>query len=227
VELFLDTSRLAEIEKWLAHGVVDGVTTNPTILLKDGQRDLETAAQRIAALIHPRPLSVEVLSSEPAEMLRQARLFARWAENIVVKITVVDQQGQPLLRVVHELEADGIRVNCTACLSFGQAMLAAKAGASYVSLFVGRIDDEGHDGAAVIRQTRQWLDAWGSPAKLIAGSMRGTVDVQKAALAGAHVVTVPPEILSKLVDHRYSRATVQQFLEDGQQALTSLHQLQP
>lgn len=218
MRIFLDTSKVTEIEAWLRHGVVDGVTTNPSIMLKDGHRDLQAGVKEIADLIFPRPVSVEVLSSDPREILDQARTFAAWAKNIVVKVTVINERGEPRLESINTLENEGIAVNCTACMSFGQAMLAAKAGATYVSLFVGRINDEGNDGPGVVRSTRQWLDAWGYKANIIVGSIRTVMDIQQAALAGAHVVTIPPEFMNRLVDHRYSRATVQQFLNDGQEA---------
>ncbi|MGH7490231.1 MAG: transaldolase family protein, partial [bacterium] len=108
-----------------------------------------------------------------------------------------------------------IKVNATACLSFNQAMLAAKAGATYVSLFAGRISDEGTNAYDVVRNTAAWLKAWNMPSKIIVGSIRETVNVQEAALAGANVVTIPPKFLSQMVDHKYSRFTVGQFLADG------------
>ncbi|MFH1884619.1 MAG: transaldolase family protein [Planctomycetota bacterium] len=221
MEIFLDTSNIAEIEKWLRHGVIDGVTTNPSIMLNDGHRDNRTAAQEIAALIHPRPVSVEVYTNDLDEMLTQAREFATWAENIVIKITIINEAGEPCLRVIKILEDEGIHVNCTACLSFSQAVLAAKAGATYVSLFVGRINDEGNDGPEVIRKTRQWLDMWGSKSKIIVGSIRSVMDIQLTALTGAHVITIPPFFISKMTDHKYSRFTVQQFVSDGKKAFTS------
>lgn len=218
MEIFIDTSIKAEIEKWLYHGVVDGVTTNPSIMLKDGCRDLKAGAIELCRLVKPLPVSVEVTTSDPEEMLRQARGIATWADNIVVKIPVIDEKGEPSLRVIKTLTQSGVRVNCTACLSYTQAILAAKAGATYISLFLGRINDEGNDGPSVIRMTRQWLDLWASPSKIIAASIRSVMDIQQAAQAGAHVITVPPQFLSKMVDHQYSRVTVQQFVTDGQKA---------
>lgn len=222
MEIFLDTSDVAEIGWWLETGVVDGVTTNPSIMLKDGHTDLEAGARKIAELVHPLPVSIEVTTTDLEAMLAQGREIAAWADNISVKITVITEHGDPALRVVRTLADDGIVVNCTACLSFGQAVLAAKAGARYVSLFVGRIADEGNDATAVLRNVRAWLDGSGRDAKIIAGSMRTVMDVQQSAVAGAHIVTMPPAILRKLVDHRYSRATVQQFLDDSHQAFEQI-----
>lgn len=218
MEIFIDSANLKEIERWLTEGVLDGVTTNPSIMYADGMHDLERGAAQIAKLVHPRPVSVEVTTNDRDEMLQQARKLARLAERIVVKIPVINEFGEPCLRVIRALEEEGIAVNVTACLSFGQAAMAAKVGATYVSLFGGRISDEGHDAAAVIRTTAEWIARWGYKARIIAGSIRQAYNIQEAALAGAHVITVPPQLLGKLLDHRYSRETVRVFVEDGQRA---------
>lgn len=214
-----------EIEKWLCHGVTDGVTTNPSIMLKDGHRDLEAGARRIATLIAPRPVSVEVITNDLDEMVHQAREFASWASNIVIKIPIINENGEPCLRVIKTLESEKIRVNCTACMSFGQAVLASKAGATYVSLFGGRISDEGHDAPRVIKLTREWLDMWGYKSKIIVGSIREVINIQDAAVAGAHVITIPPTFMAKMVDHKYSRYTVGQFVRDGQKAFSELERV--
>lgn len=192
MEIFIDTANLEEIYRWLEYGVVDGVTTNPSILLKDGGHDMEARAREIAELVFPRPVSVEVTTNEQREMVEQARELASWAPNIVVKIPVVNEYGEPSLGVVRTLVQEGIKVNMTACLSFGQVMLGAKAGATYVSIFGGRVADEGHDAPRLIRQAVGWLKDWSYPSKIILGSIREVINVQDAALAGAHVITVPP-----------------------------------
>jgi transaldolase len=120
------------------------------------------------------------------------------------------------------LVRSGIKVNVTACMSFGQAILATKAGATFVSLFAGRMSDEGVDAPAVIAATVEWLHNWAYPTQVIVGSIREAINVQAAAMAGAHVVTVPPKFLNQLVDHKFSRFTVQQFLDDGRTVLESL-----
>lgn len=219
MRIFIDSADIREIKKWLAQGVVDGVTTNPSILLKDGAYDIEQTTRQLCALLGDRPVSIEVATNDLNEMVRQARQFAAWAGNIVVKIPVVNESGESCLGVVHALTEEGIRVNATAIMSFNQAMLAAKAGATYVSIFAGRIADEGHDPAAVIRNVRHWLDEWGCRAEIIVGSMRGAIDIQNAALAGAHIVTVPPQFLPKMIDHKYTRETVRQFNRDAEKAL--------
>lgn len=225
MQIFLDSANFREIEYWLRQGVIDGVTTNPSILLKDGVYDIEEGTRRLCALLGNRPVSVEVTSNDLAEMLEQARLFARWAPNVVVKIPVVNEDGGSCLGVIHTLSQEGIPINTTAILSFNQAVLAAKAGATYVSIFAGRVADEGHDPATIIRQVRQWLDQWGYPAKVLVGSIRAVMDVQSAAVAGAHIVTIPPQFLPKMVDHKYSRETVRQFNEDAEKAMAQMAQV--
>jgi transaldolase len=226
MDIFLDTASLEEIECWLDRGVLDGVTTNPSIMLKDGGYDLQQRALDIARLVAPRPVSVEVTSNDLDEMVRQARVYAEWAANIVVKIPVINEFGRPCLGVVRQLEREGVRVNMTACLSYGQALLGAKAGATYVSIFGGRVSDEGGDAPALIHSVRDWLDLWGSPSKIIVGSIRSTIDVQNAAQAGAHVITVPPPILDRFIDHRYSRDTVRGFNDDAAKALSRMEELE-
>jgi len=226
MDIFLDTANLDEIKRWLEYGLVDGVTTNPTIMLKDGAYHMSARAREIAALVQPRPVSVEVTTNDRREMVMQGRQIASWAPNIVVKIPVINEQGEPCLGVVRELEASGVHVNMTACLSYGQAILAAKAGASYVSIFAGRVADEGHDAPGLIREVAEWLRLWGSPAKIIAASVREAVNIKDAAAAGAHIVTVPPPFLEKFVDHRYSRETVRGFNEDAARALAQMEELQ-
>lgn len=219
MKIFIDSSDLKEIKKWDGQGVVDGVTTNPSIMLKDGAFDMEECTRRVCSMMSDRPVSIEVTTNDHSEMIRQGRHFASWAGNVVVKIPVVNEYGESSLGAIHTLNSEGIRVNATAILAFNQAMLAAKAGATYVSIFAGRIADEGGDSAAVIRNVRHWLDEWGCRAEIIVGSMRGPVDIQTAALAGAHIVTVPPQFLPKMIDHKYTRETVRQFNQDAEKAL--------
>jgi len=215
VEIFLDSSNQSEIEKYLDEGIIDGVTTNPSIMLKDGVRDIEAATREICSMVGERPLSVEVTTNDHGEMIRQARVFGSWAPNVVVKIPVVNEDGVSSLGVIHRLNNENIAVNATAILSFNQAILAAKAGATYVSIFAGRVADEGNDPTLVIRNVRSWLDMWGYTAKIIVGSVRTVMDVQLAALAGAHIITIPPQFFPKMIDHKYTRETVRQFNEDA------------
>ena len=218
MRVFVDSADQKQIESWLHQGVVDGVTTNPSIMFKDGATDLEECARRLAGLLGERPLSVEVTSNDLETMVEQARTFATWARNIVVKIPIVNEYGESCLGVMHRLSQEGIGVNATAILSFNQALLAAKAGATYVSIFAGRVADEGNDPATIVRAMRHWLDEWGYAAKVLVGSIRAVMDVQNAAMAGAHIITIAPQFLPKMVDHRYTRETVRQFVEDAKKA---------
>jgi transaldolase len=222
MQIFIDSADVKQIETWLSQGVVDGVTTNPSIMFKDGIRDLHEGVLKLAALLVDHPLSVEVTSNDQETMLEQARTFATWARNIVVKIPIVNEFGESCLGVMHRLSQEGIGVNATAILSFNQALLAAKAGATYVSIFAGRVADEGNDPAITIRNVRRWLDDWALPARIIVGSIRTVLDIQNAALAGAHIITIPPQFLPKMVDHRYTRETVRQFVQDAEKTLEQM-----
>jgi transaldolase len=222
MQIFVDSADINQIEIWLAQGVVDGATTNPSIMFKDGVTDLQAGALRISKLLGDRPLSVEVTSNHHETMLEQGRLFATWARNIVIKIPIVNEFGESCLGVIHQLAQESIAVNATAILSFNQAILAAKAGATYVSIFAGRVADEGNDPAVVIRNVRNWLDEWKSPSRIIVGSIRTVMDIQSAALAGAHIITIPPQFLPKMVDHRYTRETVRQFVQDAEKTTNEM-----
>lgn len=225
MRIFVDSANLREVEKWLRQGVVDGVTTNPSIMLKDAVYDIEDGARELCALLGDRPVSVEVTTNDHEEMIRQGRTFASWAPNVTVKIPVVNEYGESCLGVIHTLSREGVRVNTTAILSFNQAILAAKAGATFVSIFAGRVADEGGDPSAVIRNVRQWLDAWDYPAEIIVGSIRTVMDIQNAALAGAHIIAIPPQFLPKMVDHKYTRETVRQFNRDAEKALEQIAEI--
>src|SRR5467141_1744042 len=222
MRVFVDSADQKQIENWLDQGVVDGVTTNPSIMFKDGAADLEECARRLAGLLGERPLSVEVTSNDRQTMLEQARTFATWARNIVVKIPIVTEYGESCLGVMHRLSQEGIGVNATAILSFNQAILAAKAGATYVSIFAGRVADEGSDPTIAIRNVRHWLDDWALSARIIVGSIRTVMDIQSAALAGAHIITIPPQFLPKMVDHRYTWETVRQFVQDADKSMEQM-----
>lgn len=222
MKIFLDSANAHEIESWLREGVVDGVTTNPSIMLKDGVYDIEEGARQIASTLGDRPLSVEVTSNDCSEMIRQAREFSRWGRNVAVKIPIINEFGESSLSVISTLRSEGIAVNVTAILSFNQAVLATKAGATYVSIFAGRVADEGGDPAVVICNVRKWLDQWGYSTEIIVGSIRSVMDVQSAALAGAHIITIPPQFLGKMLDHKYTRETVRQFVADAEKAMDQI-----
>ncbi len=218
MKIFVDSADILQIETWSEQGIVDGATTNPSIMFKDGITDLQGAVLEISKLLGERPLSVEVTSNDQRIMLSQARSFASWSRNIVVKIPIINEFGDSCLGVIHTLTQEGIAVNATAILSFNQAILAAKAGATFVSIFAGRVADEGNDPGIVIRNVRNWIEDWGFKTEIIVGSIRTLMDIQNAALAGAHVITIPPQFLPKMVDHKYTRETVRQFIQDAERA---------
>ena len=219
MEIFIDSASIAKIEKWMEMGVIDGVTTNPSIMFKDGVYDAETGAKKITALVNPKPVSVEVTTNDLDEMIIQAQRFTSWASNIVVKIPQITQDGIPCYGIVRQLENEGIKVNATVALSLGQVILAAKAGATYISIFAGRVADEGGNAPEVIRNSVDWLERWQYKSKIIVGSIRSVGDILSAAIAGAHIITIPPQFLGKMADHKYTRETVRQFVDDAQKAL--------
>jgi transaldolase len=225
MEIFIDSASITEIEKWLKMGVIDGVTTNPSIMLKDGVYDAEAGAKEIAALVDYRPLSVEVTTNDLDEMLIQARRFASWAPNIVIKIPQITEDGVPCYGVIRQLENESIKVNATVALSLGQVVLAAKAGATYISIFSGRVADEGGNAHEVIKNSADWLERWKYKSKLIVGSIRSVGDILTAAMAGAHIITIPPQFLGKMADHKYTRETVRQFVDDAAKALERMQKV--
>lgn len=219
--IFLDSGKVAEIEKYMKIGIIRGVTTNPTILLKDGvtggMEGIKKRSIEIAKIIRPYPLSVEVTTNDKKKMIEQAREFTQWSDNIVVKITIHGPNGElDNLEVVHTLEEKyNIRVNVTAMMSAQQCFLAAMAGATYVSLFGGRVNNMGYNVCGEIRKLRKVLDDFGLKAKIIIGSTREVLNVIEWLEAGAHIVTVTPELLNGMIVHPYSKETVQQFLRDA------------
>jgi transaldolase len=222
--IFLDTGKLNEIERFLRMGIIRGVTTNPSILLKDGiTGGFEVVKKRsieIAKLIHPYPLSTEVTTNLKKEMVSQAREIAGWAENMVVKIPIHGPEGElDNLEVVHELEKKhNVRVNVTAMMSAQQCLLAALAGATYVSLFGGRVNNMGYNAVNEIKILRKLLDDFDLPSKIIIGSMREILNAVEWLHAGAHIVTVLPAFLEGMIVHPYSKETVRMFLSDAQKS---------
>lgn len=228
MSIFIDSSVLSEIEKYHRMGIIRGVTTNPTIMMKDGvtggMQGIKEHSIKIAKLVDPLPVSVEVLSNDRKVMIEQAREFASWAPNIIVKITIHGPNGElDNLEVVHELETKhDVRVNVTAMMSAQQCYLAASAGATYVSIFGGRVNNMGYNCIDEIRKTRELLDAFNLRAQIIVGSTREVLNVVEWLLAGAHIVTVTPKLIEGMIVHPYSKETVQMFLDDAKKLTKSL-----
>lgn len=226
--IFLDTGNLKEIEKYLKMGIIRGVTTNPTIMLKDGVtggiRGVKQRGMEIARLISPLPLSLEVTTNDPQKMLEQAQELAAISPNINVKITIHGPNGEiQNLGVVHELEEKyNIRINVTAMMSAQQCLLAAMAGATYVSIFGGRVNNMGYNACEEISKLRQVLDEFNLKARIIVGSTREVLNIIEWLGAGAHLVTVTPNLLEGMIVHPYSKETVQMFLADAAKTETIL-----
>ncbi len=208
MKLFLDTANLDEIRKGVALGVVDGVTTNPTLIAREGKPYREVMRE-ICELVGG-PVSAEVVAVEADAMVLEARDLAAIHEQIVVKIPMTAEG----LSAVSRLSSEGIRTNVTLVFSANQALLAAKAGAAYVSPFVGRLDDEGHDGLALIEQIATVFGNYGFAAEVIVASVRHPLHVQGAALLGADIATVPYAVLQAMTRHRLTDVGIERFLAD-------------
>jgi transaldolase len=217
MKLFVDTANLDDLEQCLRRGFPGGVTTNPSILSKEQRRDFRLHINDMIALLQKYgcdiPLSVEVFTADPGEMIAQAEEFVGHFghyPNLNVKVPI----GWNELAVIAELRRRGIRVNCTCCMAYNQAILAARAGANYVSLFWGRIRDIGHDAGVIVRQVHQTLREWGDPAEIIVGSIRHIADVNEALQCGADILTVPPKFFPQMCAHPKTDEAVNQFVAD-------------
>ena len=208
VEFFLDTASLKEIEEFTRWGIADGVTTNQKIFLSEGGVDFKRRVLEICALVDG-PVSVETTRSKVEELIAEAREYASWHRNVVVKIAMhADGRG---LEVVHRLANDGIRTNMTVMMTFNQLVLAAKAGATYVSLFYNRSKEAGEDPVQIIRDYVRVAKDDALSAKLIVGSIRTPEDVSVAVAAGAHIMTVPAKILKQMPFSKRTEETIEEF----------------
>lgn len=208
MKIFLDTANIAEIKKGLAYGVIDGVTTNPSLVAKE-QREFIPLIKEITAAI-PGPVSVEVTAGNPEEMIAQAEKYTAIAANVVIKVPI-NLQG---LQVVKILTGRGIKTNVTLIFSPSQALLAAKAGATYVSPFVGRIDDISGDGMALVEDIAVIFDNYEIATEIIVASVRHPLHFVQAAKIGADVATIPFAILAQLLSHPLTSSGMERFLKD-------------
>jgi len=209
MQFFVDTADVAEIESLAESGLLDGVTTNPSLIMKSGRPMLDVVAE-IAKLVDG-PVSAEVTATEKDQMIAEGRKLAAIAPNIAVKLPLT-WDG---LKACRALTGDGHMVNVTLCFTSAQALLAAKAGATFISPFVGRLDDIGLDGMRLIEEIRTIYDNYDDlQTEILAASIRTTNHVQQAAMAGADVATVPPSVLKKLVEHPLTDKGLDQFLAD-------------
>ena len=208
MKIFIDTANLDQIKEINSWGILDGVTTNPTLVAKEGC-DFETRVRDICQVVDG-PVSAEAISMEADGMIKEARQLSKIHKNIIVKIPMTSEG----LKAVKVLSKEGIKTNVTLVFSPNQALLAAKAGATYVSPFVGRLDDISHDGMALVRDIVTIFRNYGFKTQVIAASMRHPVHVTEAALAGAHVATIPYDVLKKMLKHNLTDEGIQKFLKD-------------
>ena len=208
MKFFIDTANIDEIKKANALGMVDGVTTNPSLVAKEG-REFKGLIKEICDIVDG-PVSAEVVSTDAEGMVKEARELAKLADNIVVKIPMLEEG----LKAVKILAQEGIHTNVTLCFSAIQALMAAKAGAAYISPFVGRLDDIGHIGMELVEEIITIYDNYGFETEVIVASVRNPIHVLDAALMGADIATIPFKVIQQLTKHPLTDIGVEKFLAD-------------
>ena len=208
MKFFLDTANVDEIKRVNDLGLCDGVTTNPSLINKEG-RDFKEVVSEISQIVDG-PVSAEVTCYDYEGMVDQARDLAKWSDNIVVKIPMTEDG----LKAIHTLSKEGIKTNCTLIFSISQGIMAMKAGATYISPFMGRIDDMGENGAELVAALREVIDIYGYESEIIAASIRHINHLEEAALAGAHIATIPGSLFEKLWTHPLTTAGIDAFVKD-------------
>ena len=208
MKIFLDTANLAAIKMYNDMGLVDGITTNPSLLAKEGG-DPQKTMEEIVRIVKG-DVSLEVLSIETSGMLEEGRRLRKYGNNVVVKCPLTPEG----LKACRMLTSEGIPINVTLCFSVNQAILAAKAGAKYVSPFIGRLDDNGQDGINLIREIHQVFQNYKFTTQLLVASVRHPIHVVEAAKIGAEVVTLPPDVLGKMLKHPLTDVGLKNFLAD-------------
>jgi transaldolase len=208
MQIFIDTANIKEIKEASALGLIDGVTTNPTLIAREN-RPAQELLKEICSLVSG-PVSAEAISLESEGMLGEARQLAKIAKNIIIKIPLV-KEG---LKAVRVLAREGIKTNVTLCFSPSQALLVAKSGADYISPFVGRLDDISEDGMSLIKDIKTIYNNYGFKTKIIVASVRNPLHVVTAALLGADVATIPFAVIEQLIKHPLTDIGIQRFLED-------------
>jgi transaldolase len=215
MRFFLDTANLEHIKQGVQMGIVTGVTTNPSLVSKEGKVDYKSLVQQICAVV-PGPVSTEVLGQEAADMISEARQIAKWADNVVVKIPATAAG----LEATRQLSKEKIKVNFTLCFSVNQALLAAAAGAAFISPFVGRLDDIGEDGIRLVREITEVYKKYPEiKTEVIAASIRHPQHCMEAAKAGAHIATVPYQVLMQMIKHPLTDIGVKRFLDDWKKVM--------
>jgi len=213
MRLFLDTASIDEVRRFARLGVISGVTTNPSLLAKEGGVSYRDRIREIACVVDG-PISAECVSRKADDLVAEARELASWHPNVVVKIPL-DEEG---LEAISRCSSEGIKINTTLIFSPNQALLAALAGATFLSPFVGRIDDVSYDGIELIRQCVQIMKIHDLKAQVLAASIRHPLHVVQSALAGAHVATIPPSVFPQLLKHPLTDIGIDRFLADARTA---------
>jgi transaldolase len=208
MKFFADTAEVKDIKELHDLGLLDGITTNPSLVAKSG-RDFKEVIKEICGIV-PGPVSAEVASTTYDQMIAEGHVLAALASNVVVKLPLT-LDG---LKATKKLSGEGIKINVTLCFSANQALLAAKAGATYISPFIGRLDDIDLEGMDLIRDIRQIYDNYAFATEILAASIRSPNHVTQAALAGADVATIPPAVIKKLADHPLTKSGLDQFVKD-------------
>ena len=210
MRIFLDTTNIDEIREVARLGILSGVTTNPTLMAKESGVSYRDRVVEICEVVQG-PVSAECVSRDAPGLVEEARVIAAWHQHVVVKV-VCDAAG---LEATSLLSKEGVRVNMTLVFSSNQALLAALAGATYVSPFVGRLDDAGHDGMEVVREAVEIFDRYHLPAQVLAASLRHPRHVVAAAQAGAHIATLPYAVLKAMIKHPLTDVGIERFLADA------------
>ena len=209
MKFFIDTANLDEIKTAASFGVIDGVTTNPSLVSKEGDIDFHTRIKEICEIVDG-PVNAEVVSIDAEGMIEEARELAELASNVVVKVPMTIDG----LKAVKTLSKEGIKTNVTLVFSANQALLAAKAGATFVSPFIGRLDDRAHDGMDLVKEIRTIYDNYCFETELLAASIRHPLHVKQAALAGADIATIPYSVIEKMSKHPLTDTGLDRFLSD-------------
>jgi len=216
VKFFIDTANVDEIRTVNEWGILAGVTTNPTLVAKEG-RDFEEVIKEICAIVDG-PVSAEVLATDAEGMIREAEVYASWADNVVIKVPLTAEG----LKATSALAKKGIKTNVTLIFSPNQALMAARAGASYVSPFLGRLDDISYDGMQLVRDVVEIFWTHDIETEVIAASIRHPLHMVEAAKAGAHIATAPFKVYQQMLKHPLTDIGIQRFLEDWQKAQAEL-----
>lgn len=209
MKFFVDTANIEEIKAIESWGVISGVTTNPSLIAKEKDVVFEEVIKEITSIVDG-PISAEVTSEDAESMIREGKALHDIHKNVVVKIPMTTEG----LKAIRALEEVGIPTNCTLIFSVNQALLALQAGASYISPFIGRLDDIGNDGMDLIKSLAEIIDFYGYESEIIAASVRHPLHVQQAAMAGAHIATVPYKVFKQMVSHPLTDKGIDQFNKD-------------